>query len=198
MNDDSTSVESPRNQEPQRSRALVAALAAAGIVLALWGSNWLLLFIISEAPDRGLFGDMFGFSNSLFSGLALVGVIYAILVQREEMALARKELAYTKAIFDKQQSQLKAQNEATKLQAFENTYFNLLDLFAQQTANLDLERSGPDSSVIRGKDVFSTFLRDLGRHERGLFNEKGRTPTFSEIWDKFYAERNKELGHYFR
>lgn len=47
--------------------------------------------------DRANFGDMFGAINSLFSGLALAGVVYAILLQRQELALQRQELELTRA-----------------------------------------------------------------------------------------------------
>lgn len=46
--------------------------------------------------DSGLFGDMFGGINALFSGLAFLGVIYAIVLQREELRLQRKELELTR------------------------------------------------------------------------------------------------------
>lgn len=47
-------------------------------------------------PARGTFGDMFGAVNALFSGLALAGVVYAILLQRRELALQRQELELTR------------------------------------------------------------------------------------------------------
>ena len=46
--------------------------------------------------DSGLFGDMFGGINALFSGFAFLGVIYAIILQRKELQLQRKELELTR------------------------------------------------------------------------------------------------------
>lgn len=46
--------------------------------------------------ERGSFGDMFGAVNTLFSGLALAGVVYAILLQSRELALQREELSMTR------------------------------------------------------------------------------------------------------
>lgn len=66
---------------------------AAMIVFATWGLSWFLLY---DMKDRGTFGDMFGAVNSLFSGLAFLGVIYAILLQRTELALQREELSLTR------------------------------------------------------------------------------------------------------
>jgi len=62
-------------------------------VLSLWVGSGVLLYCL---PDRGTFGDMFGAVNSLFSGLAFVGVVFAILLQREELQLQREELIDTK------------------------------------------------------------------------------------------------------
>ncbi len=62
-------------------------------VMVLWAGSGVLLYCL---PDRGTFGDMFGAVNSLFSGLAFVGVVFAILLQREELQLQREELLDTK------------------------------------------------------------------------------------------------------
>ena len=46
--------------------------------------------------SRGQFGDMFGAINAIFSGLALLGVVYAIFLQSEDLSLQRKELELTR------------------------------------------------------------------------------------------------------
>lgn len=55
---------------------------------------------------QGVFGDMFGASNALFTGLSFVGVIIAILLQgqalkfqRHELELTRKEMEQTREEF---------------------------------------------------------------------------------------------------
>ena len=62
-------------------------------VVVTWVLSGLLLYCI---PERGTFGDMFGAINALFSGLAFVGVVYAILLQRKELQLQRLELEETR------------------------------------------------------------------------------------------------------
>ncbi len=47
---------------------------------------------IDNWDDRGTFGDMFGSINALFSVLAFVGIIFTVLMQREELRLQREEL----------------------------------------------------------------------------------------------------------
>lgn len=52
--------------------------------------------LLPEWTERGQFGDMFGGLNAFFSGLAFFGVIYTIILQREELGLQRKELELTR------------------------------------------------------------------------------------------------------
>ncbi|MEW4452329.1 hypothetical protein AB1L30_06555 [Bremerella sp. JC817] len=65
----------------------------------------------------GEFGDSFGFINSLISSLALVGVIAAIWLQKQELAEQRKELIITqwelrKSADAQEQSQLELAKQA--------------------------------------------------------------------------------------
>lgn len=52
------------------------------IVLGLWLiSWWIIVTRVTLWSERGDFGDMFGGINSLFSGLALIGIVYSIYIQ---------------------------------------------------------------------------------------------------------------------
>lgn len=53
-------------------------------------------FSLPDWPTRGQFGDLFGAVNATFSGLAFAGLIYAILLQREDLQLQRNELELTR------------------------------------------------------------------------------------------------------
>ena len=62
-------------------------------IVVLWAvSAALIAWTTPEWEVRGQIGDMFGAVNALFSGLALAGVVYAILLQREDLELQRREL----------------------------------------------------------------------------------------------------------
>ncbi len=71
------------------SKTIVVALLV--FVVACWGivGFWLPGW---SGDTPGTFGDQFGAVNALFSGLAFVGVIYAILLQSTQLKLQRKEL----------------------------------------------------------------------------------------------------------
>lgn len=69
------------------SSLVIVVQIISGLVIYLSINNW---------NDRSSFGEMFGFANTLFSGLAFAGVIYAILLQRRELELQRRELELTR------------------------------------------------------------------------------------------------------
>jgi len=54
-------------------------------------------YLLPEWVESGQFGDMFGGLNAFFSGLAFLGIVYTIFLQREELGLQRKELELTRA-----------------------------------------------------------------------------------------------------
>jgi len=52
-----------------------------------------LWFVFKPGTNGGVFGDMFGVINALFSGLAFGGVIYAILLQKSELKVSMDSLS---------------------------------------------------------------------------------------------------------
>lgn len=93
------------------------------VVLAWMGLG----YHASLQKDPGQYGDMFGSANALFSGLAFVGLIYTIWLQRAELRLQRQELEATRYELAGQKAQMEAQNLTLRRQNFENTFFNYCD-----------------------------------------------------------------------
>ncbi|WP_370155996.1 putative phage abortive infection protein [Ferrovibrio sp.] len=168
------------------------AMGAVAFVFFLWGMN---LYVLHDAKDRGTFGDMFGAVNAIFSGLAFAGVSYAIYIQRQEIKLARTEIRQTKKILERQQEQLSLQNEETRKQIFESTFFQLLRLLTDLTAAIDLVRDG---RTTKGKDVFPVFLGRLRKEYMSDGSVLYDKREFQGVYERFYQKHNSELGHYFR
>lgn len=81
-------------------RVLFGLFVAYVVVYATYTVAWMWF---GSLPKAGLFGDMFGLLNAFASGIAMFGVIAAILLQRQqnkmqslELALQRQELAETR------------------------------------------------------------------------------------------------------
>lgn len=94
---------------------------AAVIVIGLWAGfgYWL-----HSDAERGTFGDMFGAVNALFTGLASLGMVVAILLQgeqiamqREELKLQREELAETRRELSRAASAQEKSQDALAMQA---------------------------------------------------------------------------------
>ncbi|OFW87452.1 MAG: hypothetical protein A3J37_00585 [Alphaproteobacteria bacterium RIFCSPHIGHO2_12_FULL_45_9] len=127
------------------------------LVVGLWiGSFYWIKDHVEGATNAGVFGDQFGAVNALFSGLAFAGLIYTILLQREELQAQREELGYTRDEIKGQKLELKAQNETLALQRFENSFFSMLSLHQNMIEKFVIQPGSfgiPNGAV--GKDVLS-------------------------------------------
>ena len=132
------------------------------VVIGLWAASGIIIYFIGkndgEWTTRGQIGDMFGAVNALFSGLAFAGIIYTILLQREELREQRHELELTRLEF-------KQQNDTLKLQRFESTFFNMMDLHNRLIQEFTFDerneaRKG-DGKIFTGRDIFEYFAESL-------------------------------------
>lgn len=67
--------------------------------------------------------------GSLFTAYAFAGVIVTVLLQRAELQEQRKELRAQRIELEGQKRELEIQNRTAQLQRFENSFFNLLNIF---------------------------------------------------------------------
>ena len=78
-----------------------------------------------------MFGDSFGAVNALISAFAFAGMIVAFIMQRYELKLQRKELRMTRDEMKEQTAEFETQNAIMKKQAFEGTFFKMLEVHRQ-------------------------------------------------------------------
>ncbi len=195
-----------QNEDDKERPFVVISIVVSILIVVLWLGSY---FVLSYLPEKakGTVGDMFGVINSLFSGLALAGIILTILLQRKELKYQREELRDTRKEFQ-------TQNETLKIQRFENTFFHLLDqhhqivnaidftyhskkkreplTLNQMWKNADLPVADLESITITGRDVF--------RYKYNKLKEKIKVEgsDFLEIYLKDYNEAKADFGHYFR
>lgn len=97
------------------------------LVIVVWGAYWYLVTNnIDSSADvgnaRGIFGDMFGAVNALFSGFAFTGIVYAIYLQRKELSLQWQELREQTRLFEEQNATLQRAVRQEFVQKFFNEY----------------------------------------------------------------------------
>ena len=168
---------------PKRIGRLPATLILI-VVIAVWaGSGWYLY----DLDDRGSFGDMFGAVNALFSGLAFVGVIYAILLQGEELSLQRKELELTRNELSGQKNEMELQNKTLLKQSFENTFFQLLNQHQTIINSIDIVKTN-NKPIITGRDCFKDFYSNfkvVHKTRRGSLSGSSEQATLTMYTEHF-------------
>lgn len=141
------------------SKSLIFIIYIVAIIF-IWCLSWYLIDLnIIDSNERGVFGDKFGAINSLFSGLAFVGLIVTLRYQKEELELQRQELAETRKELEGQKKEFEEQNKIMRRQSFENTLFNMLSL--QQEIVNELHYISKDRVEFtiesKGRSVFDFF-----------------------------------------
>lgn len=150
----------------------------------------------SEAyDDRGTFGDMFGAANSLFTGLSVVGLLVTILLQRKDINIQREEL--------------NKQNNTTQIQNFENTFFQMMNIFYKVIEEIHYSNG---TSNYTGRASISSIHYALLKAAQVYHSEKEEligvdytvryfTFTGAEIRtliSEHFVKHKNQLSHYFR
>ncbi len=146
-------------------------VVAVGIVLLWAGVAMAAYFLLPDWASRGQFGDVFGAVNALFSGLAFAGLIFAILLQREDLELQRQELTLTRqelsrsaAAQEQSEVALRAQAEAAGSSSRLATINFLLDHYKQ-------ELHAMQRLAFTGNDPRFLLMRELKEREARLLEE---------------------------
>jgi hypothetical protein len=122
-------------------------IATAAVVVVLWlVTPLVLLRYYNSSTDRGTFGDMYGVATSLFTGFTIIGLIYTILLQQEDIRIARaafekqiEELELNRKNVELNTKELKANRDQIRWQRFDNTFFNLIELHLHIVRELQKE-----------------------------------------------------------
>jgi len=181
--------------EPKLSLAIMLTIA----VIVIWAVSGYLIYLFVSA-DRGIFGDMFGAVNALFSGLAFVGFLYTILLQRADLKLQKHEHDLARMETAAQREQLVLQNETLRMQSFESTFFQLLRLQNDIVNAIDLTRTDTGEVTLKGRDCFRVFYASFCARWNEQRPEDAGPTTLDRIrrtYLNFSAEIEAEAGHYF-
>ncbi|NOS91852.1 MAG: hypothetical protein HOP30_08015, partial [Cyclobacteriaceae bacterium] len=104
----------------------------------------------------GQFGDRFGATTSLFGGLTIVGLLYTIFLQREDLKIARETNRLSIEELQISNSRFAEQNKVLELQRFETTFFNLLN---------NLYNSRKKGSLQEAQEVHNQFYRSFNNFD---------------------------------
>lgn len=80
-----------------------------------FGGIALLIHLSNLGEQLGQWGDSFGALNALFSSIAVIGAIYAVVLQQRELKLTREEFAGSRLA---QESTAQSQERMARIQAY--------------------------------------------------------------------------------
>ena len=138
--------EKDKNKEAKETRKMLRNVIL--LCVAVWAGGALItqsigIFLFPSEDgcgvSAGLYGDSFGAVNALMSALAFAGVIVSLWLQRKEFELQRDDLKLQYEELKAQRAEFEQQNKTLKLQRFENTFFNMMQLQQQIVNDLHLQ-----------------------------------------------------------
>ena len=145
------------NESEKKDRKPWGFIALLLLMMILWAISgwWINNYYGGNTDLRGTFGDMFGAVNALFSGAALAGIIYSIILQRKELKETREELRRA----------AKAHEESVKLSA----YTAMLNVYSEQANYIhEVINKRPTAELaetykeqIRGRDYYFDKITEL-------------------------------------
>lgn len=164
----------------------IIIISVISLAVMSWAWNFSFGFknlFIENRQGIGEFGDIFGIINSAFSGMAFIGIVYSILLQRMELKTVREERDETRNIF-------RDQKENLSQQRFETTFFQLFDFFNRVADSVEIETSeSGKAKVVNGRAAFEFYCKYI----LDLYSELKRKEVeeFGDIQVKFNNDFSK-------
>ncbi|MDR2238280.1 MAG: putative phage abortive infection protein [Chryseobacterium sp.] len=154
-------------------------IASCSVIIVTIGLT-LLFGLKTSDSKRGTFGDMFGFANSLFTGLSFLGLIITILLQRQD---------------------INNQREDAKIQNFEGTFFNLLNFHRETRNTLEKQYTKRVQAglSINSEEYSRKGVQLISRIYQEYLEALPIDKKFDKsVYQKIYKLNWDVLGHYFR
>lgn len=183
---------------------LGTAIAVSLVTVLVFAANFHAVPISEQADAWGQFGDYVGgVLNPVFGFLSVLGLLVALVLQTKELrasraalALSQRELELSRQAQTESAHALKLQNDAIRLQAFEQTFFawfqsykNLLQEVEAPTAEVP---SGGMEGVLRSIEApgMHRGVAALKQFWRRYLTEEGIQPHFMHLLsdDEWKAE----------
>lgn len=194
----------------------IAITSACGFLLVFAGYLFYWPALFQWDFSNSALGDSFGYWNSIFSGLALLGVVLSIILQSKELRAQREALFAQRAEMEKTSTALNGQLAQQRKDNFEATFFRLLEIFNQVILSVKVpvfaQHNTQGNSEMTGAEVFEFTCQLLGRVEASNSGDRFEVTehfilggidgqsTFSnaEFFELLYEKFADDFGQYYR
>lgn len=145
-----------KGNKPNRLLWILGGIAVAAFIFVLerYINNFKTFPIANDSATWGTFGDYLGGTlNPIISFLALIGLLYTIHQQAQEMKATREELKQAAEQQRQQVEQQSRQSEIFNLQQFESTFFSLLEQHNKVVERIEVESIYEELHNIYNKKI---------------------------------------------
>jgi Putative phage abortive infection protein len=147
------------------------------VVVILSGLGWNPFGLSWNFSNPGAFGDAFGPLNSFMAAIAAVAALLAYRSQSQELRRVEQEAVSEKAAREKRD--------------FEQTFFNLLQLFRETVKEIDVSDKY-NQNPVSGRDALKRILEEY------IGGSQGNKESDGKLFYGAYSRFRDDLAHYFR
>lgn len=181
-----------------------------GVIITIISTIYFARMTYGNEFELNLLGDflsgsvasIWSLAGLFFIYVAFLGQKQQLLNQQLEIMYSQLEVKYTRLELAGQKAEMKLQNETLRIQKFENTFFQMLNLLSDSVNSIDL---GRNSNIVSGRDCFGKIESEIRSdiyYENG-FNSWNEVRTISiektiESYNRIYLQKRSDLSHYFR
>ena len=186
-----------------------------GIIIGIFSVIYFICTNIENGFALNLLGDFLGGSIASLWALAGLFFIYVaflgqkqqLLNQQLELMYSQLEVKYTRLELAGQREEMKEQNLTLRQQKFENTFFQLINLFGSIVNSLDLRNKQTKAVTTSGRECFDVFYKRLRNQLTVIVyggassNDDLKNATIEqtlEAYNTLYSNEKSDLSHYFR
>lgn len=185
-----------------------------GFAIALFSS---IIFLCQDAGNGftlNLLGDfmagtvasVWSLAGLFFIYVAFLGQKQQLLNQQLEIMYSQLEVKYTRLELAGQKKEMMEQNRTLRQQKFENTFFQLLNLFNSIVNSLDIRDRSSKAVTTSGRDCFTVFYKRLNDNLSRILVQSGSSFMIDsspvaqaiEAYDILYTIDKSDMSHYFR
>lgn len=155
----------------------------------------------------GTVASIWSLAGLFFIYVAFLGQKQQLLNQQLEIMYSQLEVKYTRLELSGQKEEMIEQNKTLRQQKFENTFFQLLNLFNSIVNSIDIRNRTTLNVTTSGRDCFEIFYRRLNTHLNSVVYGEGSNngdltkstlEQVIEAYGKFYTKDKSDMSHYFR
>lgn len=138
----------------------------AALIIGLWFLSFVLISTFYSTPtERGTFGDMFGAINALFSGLAFLGLIIALILQKKELEEQRKEIGNSIEAQERSIQLMKEQAEISLLQTKLEALNHIINGYERSISRAEKSKMMTEhvekENLVKARDNYENLLKEL-------------------------------------